>query len=266
MRRLSACLLGFVLLITHVVNPPAVTAQEVKTTTTVVAAVPYFTEPALSPDGSEIAFVSGGDVWSVPAAGGEARLLVSHAANEARPLFSPDGRRLAFVSNRTGAGDLYLLALDTGDLRRVTFDDGYDGLDAWSRDGRWLYFSSTSRDIAGMNDVFRVGADGGTPMQVTADRYTNEFFSAPAPDGASLAFAARGTASGQWWRNGRSHLDESEIWVLRGLDGGGGPAATRTYEQLTKRGAKQLWPMWAADGRKIYYVSDRDRTRPHGGP
>src|SRR6266436_332333 len=65
-------------------------------------AQPYFTEPAISPDGSEIAFVSGGDIWTVPAAGGEARLLVSHPATESRPMYSPDGKRLAFISRRTG--------------------------------------------------------------------------------------------------------------------------------------------------------------------
>src|SRR5687767_4075712 len=40
---------------------------------------PYFTEPAISPDRAEITVSSGGDLWSVPLAGGEARLLVSHA-------------------------------------------------------------------------------------------------------------------------------------------------------------------------------------------
>ncbi|HYK19788.1 MAG TPA: hypothetical protein VEV42_03580, partial [Pyrinomonadaceae bacterium] len=54
---------------------------------------PYFTEPSLSPDRKEIAFVSGGDIWTVPATGGVASLLVSHPANEARPLYSPDGRQ-----------------------------------------------------------------------------------------------------------------------------------------------------------------------------
>src|SRR4051812_34313957 len=52
-------------------------------------------EPAIAPDRSEIAFVSGGDIWVAPAAGGEARLLVSHPANESRPIYSPDGARLA---------------------------------------------------------------------------------------------------------------------------------------------------------------------------
>jgi len=217
---------------------------------------PYFTEPSLSPDRKEIAFVSGGDIWTVPAVGGVASLLVSHPANEARPLYSPDGRQLAFISSRTGSGDIYLLTLATGDLKRLTFDDGLDQLDGWSRDGRWIYFSSTSRDIGGLNDLYRVSVNGGTPMPVSADRYTNEFFCAPSPDGKTLAFSARGIASGQWWRKGHSHIDESEIWLLRSFDGG--PSSVATYERVTAAGgAKELWPMWGADGRTLFYVSDR---------
>jgi len=213
-------------------------------------AVPYFTEPSISPDRSEIAFVSGGDIWTVPMGGGEARLLVSHPATESRPLYSPDGRKLAFTSTRTGNGDIYLLTLDTGELKRLTFDDGFEQLDAWSRDGRWIYYSSTSQDIAGMNDIFRVSVDGGTPMQVSADRYANEYFSAPSPDGQAMAFTARGVVSSQWWRKGHSHLDESEIWLWR-------EGAPPTYTPVTAGGAKDVWPMWSADGRALFFVSDR---------
>src|SRR5262245_9037517 len=99
---------------------------------------PYFTEPSLSPDRKEIAFVSGGDIWTVPATGGVASLLVSHPANEARPLYSPDGRQLAFISSRTGNGDIYLLTLATAELKRASFDDGVDQLGGWSRDGRMI--------------------------------------------------------------------------------------------------------------------------------
>jgi tricorn protease len=233
------------------VTPPATASAAVgQAAETGVEGLPYFAEPAISPDRLEVAFISGGDVWTVPSAGGEARLLVSHPASESRPLYSPDGRRLAFVSSRTGNGDIYLFTFATGELKRLTFDDANDQLDGFSRDGRWVYFSTTSRDISGMNDIFRVSTDGGTPMQVSADRYTNEFFSAPSPDGRSLAFTARGVASGQWWRNGHSHLDECEVWVMRE----GAPTA---YEKITEGGAKQMWPMWSADGANIYYVSDR---------
>ncbi|MCC3153160.1 S41 family peptidase [Hymenobacter sp. BT770] len=215
--------------------------------------VPYFSEPAISPNRTELAFVSGGDIWTSPVAGGEARLLVAHPATESRPLYSPDGRSLAFVSTRTGNGDVYVLALETGELRRITFDDALDQLDSWSADGKWLYFSSTSRDIAGMNDIYRVPATGGTPTAVSADRYANEFFAAPSPDGKTLAFSARGIANNQWWRHGHSHLDESEI-TLRRVGANGVP----TYTALTAGGSKALWPMWGQGGQRLFYVSDQN--------
>ena len=208
---------------------------------------PYVTEPATSPDRKEIAFVSGGDVWSVAIGGGAAQLLVSHPATESRPMYSPDGKKLAFVSNRTGAGDIYVLDFATNDLQRLTFDSSLEQLDAWSRNGEWIYFSSTASDISGMNDIFRVRASGGTPLPFSSDRYVNEFGASPAPDNSSIAFTARGISNSQWWRKGRSHIDESEIWMKTGAN----------YEELTTRGAKQLWTMWSADGSRIYFVSDR---------
>jgi len=176
---------------------------------------PVLSEPTISPDGREIAFASAGDIWTVPASGGDARLLVSHAASESRPLYSPDGGKLAFVSSRTGNGDIYVLSLTSGELLRLTFDDAAETLDGWSRDGQWVYFSTNSRDISGMNDVLRVRVGGGTPMLVSADRYASEYWSAPSPtDAGTIALTARGTVSGQWWRKGHSHLDESEIWLI----------------------------------------------------
>ncbi len=212
---------------------------------------PYaLAEPGIAPDGREIAFTSGGDLWVVPAAGGDAHLLVADAANDRRPLYSPDGRHLAFVSTRTGGGDIYVLTFSTGSVRRLTWDDGLEQLDGWSRDGGAVLFSSTSRDVAGMNDIFRVGLDGGTPMAVTEERYVNEFGASASPDGRQLAFAARGIASNQWWRRGSSHIDQSELWTVTLT----GPPS---YAQLTPRGARQLWPMWSADSRTLFYVSDR---------
>ena len=78
----------------------------------------------------------------------------------------------------------------------VTFDDVSEQLDAWSRDGKWLYFSSGSQDVNGMNDIFRVNATGGTPMAVSADRFTQEYWSAPSPaDPNTIAFTGTGRTS-----------------------------------------------------------------------
>jgi tricorn protease len=212
------------------------------------AGVPYFTQPALCPTRPEIAFVSGGDIWVVASKGGEAHLLVSHPADESRPLYSPDGSRLAFISTRTGGGDIYVLTFANGDLKRLTFDDGMEQLDAWSRDGKWIYFSTGSHDVGRKNDIYRVSSEGGTPMPVSADRFTNEFQGAPAPDGSTLAFAARGNGDQQWWRHGHAHLDESEIWIRK--DNG-------TYERVVDLNGRNVWPMWMPDGKQLYFMSDR---------
>jgi Tol biopolymer transport system component/C-terminal processing protease CtpA/Prc len=227
-----------------------VSAVHAQTPTT----LPSFAEPAISPDGAEIAFVSGGDIWTVSANGGIARLLVSHQATESRPVYSPDGKYLAFVSTRSGNGDIYLLNLDSGDVRRLTWDDGREELDGFSADGKWVYYSTTATDIGSSNhDIYRVNVEGGTPMAVVADRYANEFQAAPSPDGTCLAYCAGGIAAREWWRKGHAHGGESAVWLMW--------PGKPTFQQISPDGSRDLWPMWGADGETIYYVSDRDGTQ-----
>jgi tricorn protease len=212
-------------------------------------ALPSLSDPAVSPDGREIAFVSGGDIWTVAAAGGEAHLLVTHPATESRPLYSPDGTKLAFVSTRTGAGNIYVLTLATGELTRLTYSDRPDALDGWSHDGKWIYFTSAVNDVAGQGDIFRASSAGGTPLEVSHERYLNEFESAPAPDGQTIALMAKGLSSSQWWRNGHAHIDETEMWLKPVAESG-------RYQMLLKADAKHAWPMWSADGKTLFYMSD----------
>jgi tricorn protease len=213
------------------------------------AALPSLSDPAISPDGHEIAFVSGGDIWTVGAAGGEAHLLVTDPATESRPLYSPDGTKLAFVSTRTGSGDIYVLTLGTGELTRLTYSDRPDALDGWSHDGKWLYFTSAVNDVAGQGDIFRVSSAGGTPLEVSRERYLNEFESAPSPDGQMIALMAKGLSSAQWWRNGHAHIDETEVWLKPVAESG-------KYTMLLKAEAKHAWPMWSTDGKTLFYMSD----------
>ena len=210
---------------------------------------PTFATPALSPDGKEVAFASGGDLWVVPANGGEAHLLVSGPSEESRPLYSPDGTRIAFQSTRTGANDIYVLTIATGALERITYSDAGITLDAWSHDGQWLYFTSSVNDVAGQGDIFRVRATGGTPLEVSAERYMNEFESTPLPDGKSIVLVAKGISSSQWWRKGHAHIDETELWLK--------PIDSAAYKLLVPADAKHAWPMAAPDGKSLYVMSDK---------
>ena len=216
-----------------------------------VQPLPSLAEPSLSPDGSQIAFASGGDIWTAPASGGQARLLVTDPATESRPLWSPDGTRLAFVSTRSGTANLYIMSLTTGAVTRLTYSDASDALDGWSRDGQWIYFTSGVNDVQRQGDIFRVRASGGVPLEVSSERYLNEFQSAPSPDGKSIALMAKGGSNGQWWRHGSAHIDQSELWLKPIMAGA-------PYRLLVPSGARHAWPMWRPDGQALWYMSDED--------
>ena len=83
-------------------------------------------EPALSPDGTTLAFTSSRDgqaeVYRMPAAGGDATRLTSFHKDDWSPRWSADGARLAFLSDREGLQRLYTMASDGSGQARVTDD------------------------------------------------------------------------------------------------------------------------------------------------
>jgi dipeptidyl aminopeptidase/acylaminoacyl peptidase len=142
-----------------------------------------------------------------------------------------------------------VLSLATGELTRLTFDDANELVTDGRRTASRCYFSSSSHEISGMLDVYRVARDGGTPMPVAADRYTTEYFAAPSP-------------AGERWRSPRARTPDRSGGARaqpsrreRDLDRQG--TAAPEYTQVTKGGAKDAWPMWSAGGKALYFMSDR---------
>ncbi len=62
--------------------------------------------------------------------------------DDVQPALSPDGSRVAFSSNRSGYWDLYTMELTTGSITRVTDSLEYDGSPSWSPDGLWLAYET----------------------------------------------------------------------------------------------------------------------------
>jgi dipeptidyl aminopeptidase/acylaminoacyl peptidase len=55
--------------------------------------------PRWSPDGKKIAYISGGQIWTIDVASGETKKITSISTGAGDPVWSPDGRMLAFVSD-----------------------------------------------------------------------------------------------------------------------------------------------------------------------
>jgi TolB protein len=58
------------------------------------------------------------------------------------PAWSPDGRKIAFMSNRAGNPEIYVMNSDGTGVLRLTNNPAEDGQPAWSPDGRLIAFSS----------------------------------------------------------------------------------------------------------------------------
>ena len=74
----------------------------------------------LSPDGKEIAFDLLGDIYVMPASGGEAKVIRSGMAMEVQPRFSPDGKKILFTSDAGGGDNIWVMDKDGSHARQIT--------------------------------------------------------------------------------------------------------------------------------------------------
>jgi beta propeller repeat protein len=68
--------------------------------------------------------------------------LTNHPWDDINPAISPDGSRLAYASRRNGYWDIYIFDLATGQSTRVTDTPAYDGNPTWAPDGQWLAYET----------------------------------------------------------------------------------------------------------------------------
>ena len=205
--------------------------------------------PAISPDGKTVAFSYKGDIWTVPANGGQARQITTNPAYDAYPVWSPDSRQIAFASSREGSMDIYVVGRDGGAPRRVTTDSGDEYPMAWRNDSTIMLKASimpkaTSIMFADFSQVYEVSDKGGR-MRLFSDIPMEDI--SVGNDGALLYHDNKGYED-PFRKHHQSPICR-DIWLYKGGN----------YTKLTNFAGEDRTPVWG-DNNTYYYLSEEDGT------
>ena len=202
--------------------------------------------PSLSPDGKWVVYgadTEGNRDIVLQSTTGQRpiNLTADSATDDDQPAFSPDGERIAFRSSRDGGG-IFVMGRTGEAVRRLT-RRGFKP--TWAPGGRELAFTTENADLdpqntLGLSSLWAVDVASGEERQLgNVDAVLPSW----SPHGHRIAYTTRGAIAGS------TRLD---VWTVDRF--GANPVA------VTTDGSRNWNPVWAPDGRHLYFVSGR------GGP
>ena len=211
----------------------------------------WMRHPAISPDGKTIAFSYQGDIFTVPSSGGTAKQITSNAAFDSYPVWSPDGNHIAFASNREGSIDVWVMDANGGIPKRVTTNSGSEYPLRWKDNSTIMFKASimpTAKSIifaGSYPQVYTVGMDGGRPKlfsDITMDALDINA-------SGDVIYIDRKGYEDEWRKHHRSPITR-DVWLKSG----------DSFRKLTTFDGEDRDPVWSADGKSFYYLSEQSGT------
>jgi Tol biopolymer transport system component len=196
--------------------------------------------PALSPDGTSLAFVSresGNDDIYLQRVGGHnpINLTKDSSDDDTQPAFSPDGTTIAFRSER-GGGGIFVMGATGESVRRMS-DVGYNP--SWSPDGAKIVVATEAVDQplgrSGLSELWTIDVATGEKRRLFEGDAVQPAWS---PLGDRIAFWAIPKDTAQ-----------RDLWTI--------PATGGTPVAVTQDLPLDWNPIWSADGKSLYFASDR---------
>lgn len=213
----------------------------------------WFRQAAISPDGETIAFSYLGNIFTVPARGGSATPLTTHAAWEGHPVWSKDGSMIAFASDRYGNKDIFVMPATGGKTTRLTFHQSDDVPTDFHPDGSHILFSSIRQDSAESTigftragELYRVRTNGGTPEMVLTTPASEARYN---EDASQIIYRSETGYENEFRKHDKSPFSR-DVWVV--------DLSSGTHTNLTNMPGGDHSPVFGDRAGRSFFVSDRD--------
>jgi len=201
----------------------------------------YYRYPAIH--GTTVVFTAEGDLWKYDLKTAKTfRLTTSHGL-ETHASISPDGRQVAFVGQYEGPSEVYVMPIEGGTPKRLTWDEGSPIVCQWTKDGRIIYSNTTYSTIPNAQLII-INPETLQTEQLPLSQADQAAFT---PDG--LRFFTRLRDQGSHTKRYKGGTAQS-VWKFDGKNEA--QPMTSDYPGTSKN------PMYY-NGR-IYFLTDRDGT------